>query len=50
MLFEINITSKQLQAKEIDIYSTMNSIMNYLENTKKFLLSRRNDSEFEKQW
>ena len=44
VLFEINMTSKQLQAKELDIHGAIN----HLDETKKFLVNRRNDTEFEK--
>lgn len=38
------MTSKQLQAKELDIHGAINN----LNETKKFLVNRRNDTEFEK--
>ena len=44
VLFEINVTSKQLQAKELDIHGTISQ----LGETKKFLVNCRNDTEFEK--
>ncbi|XP_066963925.1 zinc finger MYM-type protein 1-like [Macrobrachium rosenbergii] len=44
ILFEINITSKQLQAKENDISSALKQ----LERTRMFLEERRSDTEFEK--
>ncbi|XP_065642676.1 zinc finger MYM-type protein 1-like [Hydra vulgaris] len=44
VLFEINMTSKQLQAKDLD----MHGAINYLKKTKKFLVNRRNEMEFEK--
>ncbi|XP_029767716.1 uncharacterized protein LOC112121922 [Terrapene carolina triunguis] len=44
ILFEINMTSKQLQAKEFDICDAINQ----LGETKKFLVGRRSDAAFEK--
>ncbi|XP_065264296.1 zinc finger MYM-type protein 1-like [Emys orbicularis] len=44
ILFEINMTSKQLQAKEFDISDAINQ----LGETKKFLIGRRSDADFEK--
>ncbi|XP_074799593.1 zinc finger MYM-type protein 1-like [Natator depressus] len=44
ILFEINMTSKQLQAKEFDIRDTINQ----LGETKKFLVGCRSDTDFEK--
>nr|XP_032662339.1 uncharacterized protein LOC116840081 [Chelonoidis abingdonii] len=44
ILFEINMTSKQLQVKEFDISDAINQ----LGETKKFLVGRRSDADFEK--
>ncbi|CAM5087249.1 unnamed protein product [Natator depressus] len=44
ILFEINMTSKQLQSKEFDIRDAINQ----LGETKKFLVGRRSDADFEK--
>ncbi|XP_024067329.2 LOW QUALITY PROTEIN: zinc finger MYM-type protein 1-like, partial [Terrapene carolina triunguis] len=44
ILFEINMTSKQLQAKEFDICDDINQ----LGETKKFLVGRRSNAAFEK--
>ncbi|XP_065654528.1 zinc finger MYM-type protein 1-like [Hydra vulgaris] len=44
VLFEINMTSKQLQAKDLD----MHGAINYLKKTKKFLVNRKNEMEFKK--
>ncbi|XP_013779993.1 zinc finger MYM-type protein 1-like [Limulus polyphemus] len=44
ILFEVNVRSKQLQAKEYDVHS----VFKQLEQTKKFLIECRIDQGFEK--
>ena len=46
ILFEVNLSSKQLQEKEFDITDALNQ----LQETKQYLLQWRSDDGFERNW